>query len=225
LPKPLFSLWRGLPTFGILAGLVIGCSPTPTGEQPRAEYDWTRGRLKALTYDANRNGKNDAVSHMDGTRVIRIDLDLDENGKVERWDFYRPDQKLEKVGLSRLNDGVMDAQAFYDREGLLARIEVSMRRDGRFDRLEFYDRGVLTRADEDTNRDGRPDKWETYRREPNAGPNEPAYAITSTAFDESGSGRPERRLVFGPRGTIARVEVDPDGDGAFAPLSGGASTR
>ena len=51
---------------------------------------------------------------MDGTRIIRIELDLDENGKVERWDFYKAGGELEKVGLSRLNDGVMDAQAFYE---------------------------------------------------------------------------------------------------------------
>lgn len=206
--------------------LSVACSdPDPPGDRPKASYDHGSGRLKALVYDANKNGRNDAVSHMDGARIVRIDLDLDENGKVERWDFYGSDRKLEKVGLSRLNDGVMDAQAFYHPDGALARIDVSTRRDGRFDRIEIYEAGILIRTEEDTNGDGRPDKWETYEAVPQPRPNEPGYAITSTAFDDSGSGRPERRFVYGPGGSIVRAEVDPDGDGVFTSGPVGARRR
>src|SRR5688572_20151194 len=88
--------------------LTTSCSSTG-GRNPEAAYDSTTGRLKTLTYDANRNGTLDAISYMDGTRILRIELDLDENHRVERWDFYRADRTLEKVGFSRLNDGVMDA--------------------------------------------------------------------------------------------------------------------
>lgn len=215
----LFLRRRALGTILIIPLLSFACAdPDPSGDRPKASYDHGSGRLRALVYDANKNGTNDAVSHMNGTRIVRIDLDLDENGKVERWDFYAPDQTLEKVGLSSVNDGVMDAQAFYSPDGVLARMEVSTRRDGRFDRIEVYDRGVLARTEEDTNRDGRPDKWETYTPNRKAGCNEPAYAITSTALDDTGSGRPERRLVYGPTGSIARIEIDPDGDGVFAAL-------
>ena len=200
-----------------------GCS-RPSGDRPHAEYDPTSGRLRRLAYDANRNGRNDAVSIMDGTHIHRIELDLDENGKVDRWDFYREDRSLEKVGLSRLNDGVMDSQAFYAADGSLQRIEASTRRDGRFNRVEFYEAGALIRSEDDGNGDGRADKWETYRPNPGAPVGEPTYAIASAAFDDLGRGTPQRRFFYGENGRIARVEVDPDGDGRFE-LQGGAINR
>ncbi len=199
----------------LLLALTAGCSTQPSGEKPKAEYSPQTGRLQRLTFDANRNGRNESVSVMDGTRILRIELDLDENGKVERWDFYGPDRKIEKVGFASRNDGVLDSQAFYSADGALQRMEISTRRDGRFDRVEFYDSGVLVRSEEDQNGDGRPDKWETYRPEPAAASGEPKYAITSVAFDDEGRGTPQRRFVYGTNGQIARVEVDPESDGTF----------
>lgn len=206
------------PALALFAAMAaVSCSRAATGDQPRVEYDKVTGRLTRLEFDANKNGKNDGVSYMDGTRVVRIELDLDENGKVERWDFYTPDGSLEKVGLSGLNDGVMDAQTFYNTDRTIQRIEISTKRDGRFDKTEFYEQGGLVRSEEDVNGDGRADKWETYRPIARAGPNEPAYGITSTTFDDTGSGHPERRFLYGPGGAITSVEVDPDGDGVFQP--------
>ncbi len=200
----------------VVSIIAAACSRQTAGDRPKAEYSKETGRLQRLEFDANKNGKNDSVSVMDGTRILRVELDLDENGKVERWDIYGPDRKLEKVGFASKNDGVMDSQAFYQPEGVLARIEVSTNRDDKYNRVEFYERGALTRSEEDTNADGRPDKWETYEPQANAAAGEPAYAITSTAFDDSGRGKPQRRFIYGPNGTISRVETDPDGDGAFA---------
>ena len=211
-------------TFAVVATAALaGCSsPAPLGE-PRAEY--AGGRLSRVTFDANRNGRNDAVGLMDGTRIREVELDLDENGKVERWDVYGPNRKLERVGLSRRNDGVMDAQAFYTGTGELARLDVATARNGRFDRSEFYEAGVLVRSAEDTDGDGRPDKWDSYRPYPDALPGEPAYAVTSVAFDDHRRGTPDRRFVFGPNGSIARVEIDPDGDGRFITAPQRAATK
>lgn len=204
-------------------GVAGACSRQPAGDRPAADYDQSTGRLKRLAFDANKNGKNDTVSYMDGTRIIRVELDLDENGKVERWDFYRPDGKLEKVGFASRNDGVMDSQAFYEPAGVLQRIEISTKRDGHFDRTEFYEKNGLVRSQDDTNGDGRPDKWDYYTPRPDHGPGEPAYAISATAFDDSGSGRPERRFVYGPKGSIAKVEFDRDGTGSWQTRTPGAS--
>ena len=204
-----------------VAPLLAACSSQPSGDRPRAEYDTTTGHLSKIELDANKNGKNDTVSYMDGTRVIRVELDLDENGKVERWDFYGADGKLEKVGLASKDDGVMDSQAFYDANGATRRIEVSTRRDNRFDRVEYYEANALVRSEEDTNGDGRPDKWDFYTPRPNPTPGEPAYAISSTEFDDSGSGRPERRFVYGADGKIARVEFDEEGTGQWRARTSG----
>lgn len=196
------------------------CSRAAAGEKAQAEYDPQTGRLQKLTYDANQDGTRDTVSYMDGTRIVRIEMDLDENGQVERWDFYRPDRMLDRIGFASKNDGVMDSQAFYHADHTLERIEVSTKRDGRFDRTEYYlqDHGnnVLDHAATDRDGDGRPDTWDTYVTQ--GTPGQPMGAIRMTAFDDSGSGRPERRFVYGTGGSITRVEVDPDGDGVFTPV-------
>jgi hypothetical protein len=175
------SLW-----LVFLAVLGAGCSSG--GGRPMADYDET-GRLRRLTVDVTGNGRHDVVSVMDGSRVRHIELDADEDGRVDRWDFYREDRTLDKVGFSTRNDGVMDAQAFYNANGTIARIEVATTRSGSFNRVEFYAAGVLVRSEEDTNGDGRPDKWETYRRNSAAAPGEPPYAITSVVFGDGGSSR------------------------------------
>ena len=201
----------------LFIALLADCSPKPSGDRPRAEYDNATGRLSKIELDANKNGKNDTVSYMDGTRVIRVELDLDENGKVERWDFYGPDGKLEKVGFASRNDGVMDSQAFYGSDGVVKRIEISTRRDSRFDRTEYYERNALVRSEDDSNGDGRPDKWDYYTPRPDHAAGEPAYAISSTEFDDSGSGRAERRFVYGADGKVSRVEFHDEGTGTWRP--------
>jgi hypothetical protein len=200
----------------ISASAAFGCS---TGEQPRAEYDMETGRLRSLAFDATGDGKNDAVGYVDGSRMRLIELDLDGNGAIDRWDFYKGDGTLEKVGFSQQNDGRMDAEAFYTPTGALRLMRVSTRRDGVFDRIEHFEQEMLVRSEEDTNRDGKPDKWDTYRPEPDVPGSVRPYAVTSTAIDETGRGTPSRRLVYGPDGRVERVELDPDGDGQFTVLA------
>ena len=75
---------------------------------------------------------------------------------------YDADQKLAKVGFSRLNDGKEDAWSFAGPDGTITRIEVSTKRDGNVSRIEHYSGGRMTSAEEDTDGDGKMDKWETY---------------------------------------------------------------
>src|SRR5262245_13320232 len=94
---------------------------------------------------------------MDGTRIDHIELDTDENGVVDRWEYYDADKHLVKVGISRQNDGIIDAFEFYGRgngnDDVITRIEVSTRRDNRFNRVEFYADGILARVEEDADGD------------------------------------------------------------------------
>jgi hypothetical protein len=111
--------------------------------------------------------------------------------EVDERDGGRPlsllaEQKLEKVGFSRANDGVADAWAYRAPDGSIERVEVSTRRDGKPNRQEFYEAGILSRAEEDTNQDGRVDKWETYRD----------GALTIVAFDTAGTGTPNHVIDY-----------------------------
>lgn len=189
-----------------IALISTNCSPSST-EKKNIEpvYDPNTGRLKELRYDSNGNGKVDTVSYMDGSRVLKIEIDRDEDGKTDRWEYYGADQKLEKVGFSRSNDGKEDAWSYAGPDGAITRIEISTHRDGKISRTEFYENDVPVRSEEDTDGDGKIDKWETFD----------AGRLTSVAFDTSHRGTPDRRLIYAADGSV-RVEVDPDGDGQFA---------
>ena len=166
-------------------------------------YDPQTGRLTLLKYDSQGGGKPDTFCYMDGSRVVRIEVDEDGDGRIDRWEYYGPGQQLEKIGFSRANDGKVDAWSYLNSDGSVSRIELSTRRDGRVDRIEHYEHDVLVRAEEDTDGDGIVDKWETYE----------GGRLASVAFDTAHHGRPDRRLVYGSSGQV-RVEVD-RGDGRF----------
>ncbi len=179
------------------------------GAPAKAEYDPHTGHLRRLAADINHDGRHDAVAVLDGTRLDRIELDLDENGKVERWDYYGGQPKVQSVGFSRRNDGVLDARAFYAANGQLARIEISTRRDGRFNRVEFYDDSRLTHATEDSNGDGRVDRWETYRSNLHAGTNEPPYALTALDVEDAAATPSRRHIDLSGAQAVTMKEAGP----------------
>lgn len=182
-----------------------GCTDNSARKNIEPVYDATTGRLQQLRYDSDGNGSVDTVSRMDGTRVLRLEIDKDEDGKVERWEYYDPARNLEKVGFSRSNDGVEDAWSYAGPDGQVSRVEISTRRDGKVSRTEFYQGELPTSAEEDTDGNGAIDKWETYE----------AGRLTTVAFDSMNLGRPGRRLSYSVDGSVA-VEVDRAGTGRWS---------
>jgi hypothetical protein len=183
---------------GIFA--LIGAVACGSPERPRAtlqpEYDSQTGKLRLLRYDTNADGHVDIWTFMDGTRVIRVEIDRNEDGRIERWEHYGgPNNALVSVGFSRLNDGVEDAWTYANPDGTVVRIEISTRRNGRVTRTEFYERNSMVRSEEDTDADGKLDKWETFDN----------GRLATVAVDTTGSGTPTRRVTHLPDGT-ARVE-------------------
>ena len=197
-------------TFVVSAAAFLACAAPDRSQSdtPAAEYDGATGRLQRLAFDSDDDGRNDAAGILDGTRVKHIEIDSSGNGAIDRWDFYDAEGRVARVGMSRRDDGVMDAVAVMGPDQHLLRMEVSTRRDGRFDRVESYQAGRLARAEEDTDGDGRVDKWETYRSNPRTGPGEPPVLLSSVEFDDDARGSPTRRLVYGPDGQAVRVEID-----------------
>ena len=73
----------------LLAGVVTGSGcGTDRDEASRVEavYDQTTGRLELLQYDASGDGRVDTWSYMDGARVVRIELDGDQDSRIDRWE-------------------------------------------------------------------------------------------------------------------------------------------
>ncbi|MGB2717296.1 MAG: hypothetical protein WBC51_24145 [Vicinamibacterales bacterium] len=197
-----------------IAVALLVCSSCSDPERDRlkattqATYDERSGRLKELTYDANRNGRIDTWTEMDGSRPVRSRLDRNEDGRIDRWESYDASGRLVKVGFSRRDNGQPDAWAELGPEGRIGRVLVSSTGDeARIDRWETYDPAapdVLAAVEEDANHDGRPDKWETYA----------AGQLQKASFDENGDGRADRRLTY-RAGSLVLIESEPDGTGQF----------
>jgi hypothetical protein len=174
-------------------------------ETTRPTYDTATGKLKELTYDANHNGKIDTWTEMDGTRPLRSRIDRDEDGRLDRWEYYDEKGALTKVGFSRLQTGTPDAWAFSGPDGRIARVESSSTADEhRIDRRDSYENGIMVRSDIDGDGDGRTDQWETYD----------AGALKTAAMDENKDGRPDRRLTYAG-GALVLIESEPDAAGTF----------
>ena len=147
-------------------------------------YDKVSGRLQLLKYDANGDGLVETFSYMDGNRVVRIELDANDDGRIDRWEYYGAGRRLERVGFSRAGDGREDSWSFPDAAGAVARIESSTNRDGRVDRIEHFEGVALARVEEDTDADGAIDQWTTYDQ----------GRLTRVAFDPGPLARQHRPL-------------------------------
>jgi hypothetical protein len=144
----------------------VGCSEPGRErlkETTKATYDEGTGRLMVLTHDANKNGRIDTWTEINGRRPRRSRIDRNEDGKLDRWEYYDDSGRLLKVGFSRPDDGTPDAWAFSGPDGRIERIEVSSTRDEkRIDRWETYEKGTLKTVTFDENGDGSPDRRLTY---------------------------------------------------------------
>jgi hypothetical protein len=178
-------------------------------------YDQATGKLTELTFDANKNGRIDTWTEMDGSRPVRSRIDSNEDGRIDRWEYYDAAGTLTKVGFSRKGGEQPDAWAYSTPEGRVARIDVSSVADvARIDRWEVYDTsappgpdgaGPLVSVEEDTNHDGRRDKWERYEN----------GAVRTAEFDENHDGTPDRRLTYRDAALIL-IESAPDASGTYS---------
>lgn len=162
-------------------------TPAPVG----TTYDPETGRLQELTYDRNNDGSTDAWLVMNGSTLLRADMDETFDGVVDRREHYADDnQGAEEPSSAPVMVELLDPER------------------GTVSRREQYEAGTLQSAEEDMNSDGVIDKWETYE----------AGALRRVELDEAGQGRPTRRLVY-HGGERVTVELDDDGDGTFEPVT------
>jgi hypothetical protein len=180
---------------------VPGCSSSPPVENDliKPVYSKETGRLEQLTADRDHDGKIDTRAYMDGSHLKFIELDRNNDGVPDRWEYYTPG-----AAAAGSQAGVGSA---FDKGTQIERAEEANGPDGKVTRREYYTGGKIVRVEEDSDFDGRVDKWEQYLN----------GALVRMELDLQGRGKPDRRLVYAADGSLDHVEIDPTGTGAWAP--------
>jgi hypothetical protein len=182
----------------IASALTAGCqpppNPSPTGATATPVYNPRDGRLEQLVSDVDGNGTLDTRGYLDGRRLARIEIDRNDDGRPDRWEFYRD---LNGTGPSPTPQPEIE------------RVEEAEGPEERITRREFYEHGQLRRVEDDSNIDGRVDRWEHFEN----------GLLARIELDLTGAGFPDRRLIYRRDGTIDRIEINPEGDGVWRALS------
>lgn len=186
-------------------GIAVACASC---ERPHvtALYDLDTHLVSRLDYDDEMSGRIAARTYFSSGRPVRLEVDPDGNGSIDRWEYYGADGSLVRLGRSSRNDGREDT--WVTQSGYSMRVDISTRRDGFVDRREFHEQGELVRTEQDTNFDRLVDEWQEFD-------NGKLHILLIDT--EQRRGRPDRRLVYGPDGSLTGFALDPDGDGQFTP--------
>jgi hypothetical protein len=177
----------------------------------KGTYDPKTGRLSEITYDKNKDGRIDTWVSMDGSRPVSARLDTDEDGTIDRWEYYNQNGLLLRVGESRAKTGQADMYAYMGADGTPARIEFlelsNVTSQEGVVRREYLEAGVKVRGEEDTDGDGVMDRWEIFS----------GGRLRSVEFDDAKKrdGKPTQRLTYDDRGALVSIESDPDGQGGY----------
>src|SRR5947207_2821870 len=168
----------------VLPALFAACA----GDRVSPVYD-AASAIRRIDYDTNRDGQIDMRAYLENGRTVRIEADGNDDGVIDRWEYYRPDGQLDRLGTSSEADGIEDT--WVAQNGSQMRVDVATRRDGVVDRHEFHDNGVLVRAEQDSNGDGRIDQWQRFE----------GGKLRELLLDTTqSSGRPDERLVYAANG-------------------------
>ena len=183
---------RGIATGGALCAALVAADCAR--ERVTPVYDPDTRTVTRLDYDADDDGRIDMRSYLQDGRGVRLEADGNGDGRVDRWEYYRPDGQLDRLGTSSQGDGRDDTWVVQNDNQM--RVDISTRRDGVADRHEFHQQGVLVRAELDTDFDGRTDQWQRFEH----------GTLRELLVDTERSGRPDRRLVYAGNGSLERIE-------------------
>jgi hypothetical protein len=117
------------------------------------------GRPEVIKY--YKTGSDPARPGESKPILVRQDLDLNWDGRVDIWRYFTDAGLVEKEEWDTDYDGKIDEIRHFE-EGLILRSERDRNNDGRFDVVRHYKDGKIERKESDTNDDGRVDRWEYY---------------------------------------------------------------
>ncbi len=107
----------------------------------------TEGRIfTELSYNAAGNGSIDRWIYLDGSRVVRLEVDEDGDEAIDRWEYYDAHEQRTEIALSFDHDGRQDTWQFYGADGQLERIEYGDVHTYEVVRIEYFQQGKLVSA-------------------------------------------------------------------------------
>jgi antitoxin component YwqK of YwqJK toxin-antitoxin module len=180
--RTLLPLWTPL----VAATLAAGCGqnksavagpaaePSP-GVQKLSDQisEAQQANEKATKYDLNHDGTPDVFSYSvpgkaeDGReiqRVVRKELDLNFDGKVDITKFYGETEQVEREAYDLDFDGKLDQVNFYEK-GVVVRKERDLDYNNQTDLWLYLEKGKIVRKERDTNGDGKVDYWEYWEND------------------------------------------------------------
>jgi antitoxin component YwqK of YwqJK toxin-antitoxin module len=164
----------------VLALAVAGCSTSKSAEKGEAGNDGQvlaegirqrqAGNETVTEFDLNGDKKPDVWTYTvittgpdgkDVQRVVRKELDINWDGKVDISRIYDEREQVVREALDLDFDGKVD-QVNYFEKGIIVRKELDLSASGRPSEFKYYEKGKLVRKERDTNGDGKVDYWEYW---------------------------------------------------------------
>lgn len=129
-----------------------------------------RGDEKVTEFDLNHDKRPDVWSFTvpaktedgkDYDRLVRKELDINWDGKVDITRTYGEREVIEREALDLDFDGKVDQVNFYEKNTIV-RKERDLDYNSRPDLWIFYEKGKVVRKERDSNADGKVDYWEYW---------------------------------------------------------------
>jgi hypothetical protein len=155
-----------------------------TGEGGRARAgDLKRDGYAVEAVDLNQDEKPDQWVVKDSARTVRIERDMNFDGKVDVWSYPAKDSdQIVEEEMDLDLDGRVDLVVFYQ-NNLPTKKHLSLDFSGKFSITKFYDQqGSLLRVERDEDGNGVADIFEYYENNQRV----------RVGWDETGDGQPDR---------------------------------
>ncbi len=233
-----WGLALGLPLSGVAAA---GCRQDPEQARIRAtslgKYDAETGKLTEITYDRNKDGKIDTWVQMAEGHPVSATIDTDENGVIDRWEYYDAQGKLIKVGESRgaadratpppgttPASGVpgLPLPATPDKQTGKPDTWAYFGPDGKLTETEFLEVSNTTDKEPVVRREFYANNIEVRAEEDTDGDGVMDRwerfengRLVSVDFDDGHDGKPDRRFVYDAAGGLAEIDSAPDAEGHY----------
>ena len=111
--------------------------------------------------DVNGDGKTDITLVRDGQKDVCRAYDLNFDGRIDVWAYYDGAGKIRRKEYDFDRDGNIDEIATFS-SGVIEQRQRATLLASRLDTWQHYEKGVLTRAERDSDSDAMVDAWWEY---------------------------------------------------------------